>query len=1294
MKSSLPFLPLLLLGAVPLAGMASAMPWFEEVAVEAGIDFEHAGWVLDEHNEWFPEITPGGLCWLDYDGDGWQDLFFVTARFYNETLQAEREPRSELYRNRGDGTFEDVTEEAGVGLTGRWDMGCSTADYDGDGWEDLFVAGYDDDVLLRNRGDGTFYDATLEAGVADEGLCTNPCWGHSSSWVDYDLDGDLDLYVLNYVSWNESIHTGNGPRQYEGQRNLMWQNQGDGTFLEVSDATNTTDDPRAMHGKGLGAVWFDHNLDGCPDVYIASDQTKASLLKNNCNGHFEDIAGAARVDDDYSGMGTVAGDTNGDGRYDLYKTHYQGEPNSFYVYADNGVYDTYTHYGDLGEDIDYVGWGTGFFDFDNDGHLDVYVANGHTEHLLDWYGLTILGWQKNLLWLNDGEGNFTHVTNVTGPGWDVEAVTRGSAVADYDLDGDLDLAFNNNGNGTGHLLRNSNVTDTGHWLSLELRQPGLNWQAGGARVEIALPNGHTMTRHVMLGSGYLSQDQRALHVGLGDQSAADVTVYWPGGGEDDFLALAADQVLRLHKGGEVVTDTLAPLTTLDIDGTLGGGGWYTAPASLSLDASDTSRGTVSGVASTTWDISGSWADYDRAATLGEGVHEVAYHSEDAAGNAERIRRATIRVDESAPQTDAVVEGLLGDDGWYTQTASFSLVATDSASGVARTQYRLGADWVEYTGELQLDDGVHTLEWRSQDVAGHWENVQSMTIQVDSRAPATELMADGPPGEQAWYVGAVEADAVATDNLSGPGATWSRVDGGAWSEHSDPLLLGEGRHTVEAYSRDMAGNVEPVRTLEIAVDPTPPETTASVDGQRGRGQWYIDPPDVRLDATDATSDVARTEYRVDATWGPYDGPFTVGDGRHALEFRSYDNAGNVEAIQLVEVDVDTIAPISTLEISGTRGQAGWWLSDALVALAASDDGSGVHEGQLRINGAAWETYTDEVVLADGEHVVGYRSTDAAGNVEEALEATILVDTIRPSLTITVDGDAGEGGWLISNATVSLDGGDAGSGLDRIEYRLGADWKTYTGPFVLTEGVYELEARAFDVAGNMEAPPTRTISVDTTLPEISLALEGMHLWRGDEVDVVSETHFTLASGYDLSGVAWTEYSLDGGPWQPTGEFRLAGSDGEHLLTYRARDLAGNKGHAGDLVVHLLNDEAPSVRLVHPRGDSFYLGSENFRLRLGGPTYGAGCVPVRATTEDHVSGTRDLVIRVDGSVVASWHWPTWSSDGMRGAWTWDTLEWMPGAHVIEVEATDHRGNVAVDRDEVWTLGAPSPIPWCSLR
>jgi enediyne biosynthesis protein E4 len=498
-------------------GFARAEVVFTDVTVAAGIDFSHFDGRSGQRH--FIETLGSGVAWIDIDGDGDDDLYFVNgARLYDSPPGPD--PRNALYRNDGDGTFTDITEEAGVGHTG-YGHGACAGDIDGDGDLDLYVTNYGPNVLYRNDGDGSFTDITQAAGVGD------PAWGTSCAFADIDLDGDLDLYVVNYVTYDPReeppclvggvpVHC--TPKRFRGASDVLYRNNGDGTFEDVSEAAGIAN----PGGKGLGVVWGDYDRDGTPDAYVANDTVENYLYRNAGDGTFTEEAfmvGVALSEhgEMESGMGVDWGDIDNDGRLDLIVTNFQEQVATLYHNDDQIGHDVFF------TDVSYtsgtgvhtfepLGWGAVFFDADNDGHQDIFIANGHiypNAHVVDH---TTTYEQTNQLFRNVGGGVFENASAAVG--LTALASSRGAAVSDYDLDGDLDIVVTNS-NGAARLLRNDGGNASG-WI--QLAPPATS--AIGTRVEIVTGD-VTQTVTIKAGQGYMSQSSLVAHFGIGDATVVD-----------------------------------------------------------------------------------------------------------------------------------------------------------------------------------------------------------------------------------------------------------------------------------------------------------------------------------------------------------------------------------------------------------------------------------------------------------------------------------------------------------------------------------------------------------------------------------------------------------------------------------------------------------------------------------------------------------------------------------------------------------------------------------------------------
>jgi hypothetical protein len=534
------------------------VPQLEDVTSRAGVNFSHAS---SEQKRYIFESMSGGVIILDYDRDGWPDIYFTNAPTIEMALQ-KKIPLGALYHNNHDGTFTDVTQKAG--LTKQClAMGGAVGDYDNDGWPDLYITCLGGNTLYHNNGDGTFSDVTAKAGVA-EGR-----WSAGAAFGDYDGDGFVDLMVANYVDFHlddlpqfgstpyckyRGVDVQCGPRGLKGAGDTLFHNNGDGTFTDVSKSAGVTD-PNGYYG--LGVIWSDFNNTGRPDIYVTNDSTPKFLYKNLGNGKFEEIgyeSGTALSNNgsEQASMGIAIGDYNHTGRPSLYVTNFENENNDLYRNDGDWNFSEESFSSGLAlATLPWVKWGTAFLDLDNDGWLDLITVDGHVYPQANMMPGDSGYLQPKLLSLNEKDGAFCDASEQAGPALKEKRVSRGLAVADLFNDGNMDVVVNDL-DGVPMILRNHGVAGR-HWVSFELAGTKSNRLALNARIKI-VAGGMTQTDEVHSGGSYLSQNDLRVHFGLGSAAKIDsVEIRWPSGAIDRFGDLAADQFYSVLEGHGVVT---------------------------------------------------------------------------------------------------------------------------------------------------------------------------------------------------------------------------------------------------------------------------------------------------------------------------------------------------------------------------------------------------------------------------------------------------------------------------------------------------------------------------------------------------------------------------------------------------------------------------------------------------------------------------------------------------------------------------------------------------------------------
>ena len=526
---------------------APAAARFADVTAQSGVNFVH---VSSPEKRYIVESMSGGVALLDYDNDGRLDIYLVNSLTV-DLVRSKGKTRSALFRNQGDGTFRDVTDRAGVGDVG-WGMGAAVADYDNDGFEDIYVTCVGPNRLYRNRGDGTFEDLTARAGVGDAR------WSAGAAFFDYDADGHLDLFVANYVAFDfrnlpefgkgklcqyKGIPVQCGPRGLPGEGDSLYRNRGDGTFEDVTKKAGVTD-PNGYYGMQPIASDFDD--DGLLDLFVANDSTPNFHYKNQGDGTFREVgflAGTAVNENgsEQGSMGVTVADYNHDGRLDLFVTNFDDDYNTLYRNDGRGSFTDVSHAARVAAvSLPYVGWGTKFFDYDNDGWVDLFVANGHVYPQIPSYR------QRNFIHRNMRDGTFGDTTAPLGPLASELRVGRGAAFGDLDGDGDVDIVINNL-DGAVQLLRNDGGSANN---AVIIKTVGVKSNRGGVGARVRVVSGDlAQVGEVRSGDSYLSQSDLRLHFGLERRTRIDlIEVRWPSGAVDKVDGAGVNKILTIKEG--------------------------------------------------------------------------------------------------------------------------------------------------------------------------------------------------------------------------------------------------------------------------------------------------------------------------------------------------------------------------------------------------------------------------------------------------------------------------------------------------------------------------------------------------------------------------------------------------------------------------------------------------------------------------------------------------------------------------------------------------------------------------
>ncbi len=535
---------------------------FRDVAREAGLTHE-VFYGSSEQVKYIVEANGCGVAFCDFDNDGWLDAFVLNGSRL-DGFPGREPPTNRLYRNNRDGTFSDVTEQAGLKRSG-WANSVCIGDFDNDGYDDLFVTYWGQNVLYRNNGDGTFSDVTADAGLG--GFPDR--WNAGATFIDYDRDGYLDLFVSNYVEvdlaklplpgkgnnceW-KGVPVFCGPRGMQGTRNYLYRNNRDGTFSDVSREAGIH---RPSGYYGMTSIVTDVDEDGWPDIYVACDSTPSILYRNNRDGTFSDIAvesGVAYSEDgrEQAGMGLATADYNSDGRLDIVKTLFADEMPALYRNAGNGTFADMSVAAGLHEVTQHIQWGTGLVDFDNDGWPDLFYSVGNLFPRVERYNPRYPYRGPRFLFRNLRDGTFRNITAECGPGLTATHSSRGCAFGDFDNDGDMDILVMNM-NEPPSLIR-ADVSTGNHWIKVKLAGTESNRTAIGARVDVAAGSVR-QSQVVQSQSSYYSVNDLRLHFGLGDRTHADaVTVRWPTGKGETHRRVLGDRLIFIEEGKGIVRE--------------------------------------------------------------------------------------------------------------------------------------------------------------------------------------------------------------------------------------------------------------------------------------------------------------------------------------------------------------------------------------------------------------------------------------------------------------------------------------------------------------------------------------------------------------------------------------------------------------------------------------------------------------------------------------------------------------------------------------------------------------------
>ncbi|MDD1747138.1 MAG: pre-peptidase C-terminal domain-containing protein [Methanomassiliicoccales archaeon] len=624
----------------------------------------------------------------------------------------------------------------------------------------------------------------------------------------------------------------------------------------------------------------------------------------------------------------------------------------------------------------------------------------------------------------------------------------------------------------------------------------------------------------------------------------------------------------------------------------------------------------------------------------------------------------IPVDVSPPSTSSSLSGTSGSNGWYRSSVTITLTAIDSGSGVASTFYRVnGGSYDEYLAPFAISSqGTFTIDYYSVDNVGNAESARSVNVRIDLTAPITTLSLTGASGGYGWFLNNVGLNFSVSESLSGFQSTYYRLDGGTWMRFlPGATISAEGQHQMDYYSIDSAGNSESVKHTTVSIDRSAPQSSADLEGMEGTNGWYLGTVRVSIVAQDPMSGLSAQSFCLDGgAWQTYESPFYVSaQGYHELIFNSIDLAGNVETAKTITFNIDVEAPTSDETINGTMGLDGWYVSSAVVELGGSDALSGLYTIQYSLDGGPWTDYTSMLTISDtGEHTLLYRATDIAGNVQEAVNLIIRVDTSPPTAVLDQEGSIGDGGWFLSNVELGANGSDEGSGIASYQVRVdGSEWTLLmTRISILQEGEHLVEVYARDVAGNIGPTATSLVNIDLVAPESTANVRGS---EGEEDWFVSSVEVEIEASDPVSGASTIYYRINEGAWITYGGEFTIDSEGVFLISYYSRDKAGN--------VEGLSSADVKIELGPPTTSLSLDGT------MGQGGWYVSMLQGNLSATDSLSGVAGTFYRIDDS--------EWIESAT-------SLEIGHGKHVLDYYSIDRAGNHEYVRSmDVWVdTRAPS--------